>query len=620
MDKYIFITTSFLLLGCLQAKAIDEPKLDSLQTLLNHANKTDSIKYLLLVGEEYFAAEDYSQALDRFFICLKHAESLKNIAGIADAANNIGRVYYNMENFSTGLEYFKKALYHYKAENDEQRAGGVYNNIALVYYELDSVDLAIDYYKQALAIKEKHNDKLNVAAIYHNLGLVYINQNKFDEAINSMVSSKVIFEELGYSKHAANTTNNIGRAYYKKKDYEKALPYFIQGLEEAKKLHSPFLMMDNYKYQADCYGKMENYKSAYWYSNEYHNLKDSLLNIEKEKELAEIQSKYQNEIAESENRLLKKENEANTATIRLQYLFGIGIFIITLLSIVMAIIYYRGNQTKERANELLHKQKAEIEEKNMALSLLNDEITKQHDEIKTQKKKLEELNGIKDKLFSIISHEFRSPLNSLKGTLALLKIGAISPHELNLISRELTDKINSTSIFLDNLLNWAKSQMQGISARPTMINLREMAEENVQMLRSMADKKKINLQNNIREDCTAFVDPNMINLIFKNLISNAIKFSLRGGTIDLSAKIENDMNVITVTDDGIGMSPENLKMLFQVQTFTTRGTANERGTGLGLYITKNFIESNDGQIWVESQEGAGTTFTFTIPTRKQNPG
>lgn len=616
MKKHIFIIILFLFIGHLRTVAQEKSRLDSLQNLLNQADQIDSIKYLLLIGEEHFLAEDYSTALNIFFSCLKHAEAIHNVQGIADAANNIGRVYYNMENFPQGLEYFNKAKQNFELKDDEQSLGGIYNNIALVYYEMDSIDLAVTYYKQALVIKMKYEDKLDIAAISHNLGLVYMNQNKFDDAVKSMVSSRKIFLELGYDKHAANTTNNIGRAYFKNRKYTEALRYFKEGLEEAKKQNSPFLTMDNLKYQADCYGKMDNYEQAYWYSNEYHTLKDSLLNIDKEKQLAEIQAKYENEIEAQENDFLKKENEANAATIKMQYIIGIGIFIITLLAGTMAVIYYRGNQIKKKANDLLRIQKVEIEEKNDALSRLNLEITKQHDEIKTQKKELEELNGIKDKLFSIISHEFRSPLNSLKGTLALLKIGALSESELNIISRELTDKINSTSIFLDNLLNWAKSQMHGINARPVETNLWEIAEENVQLLKSMADKKKLRLENKIAEDCIAHVDQNMMNLIFKNLISNAIKFSLRGGVIEVFSQTENGTNTIYVRDNGIGMSKENLKMLFQLQTFTTRGTANERGTGLGLFITKNFIESNGGTIRAESVEGEGSTFIFTIPAKK----
>ncbi len=613
MKRILVISIFISLAGFYGTKAQNNTILDSLQNLLKEANQTDSAKYLLLIGEQYFIAENYSKSLDHFFPSLKRYEAKDDLDGIADASNNIGRVYYNMDNFEVALGYFSKALNYYEQIGDETSSGGVLNNLALIYYELDSIDLAIVNYQKALVIKEKFDDTLNIAAIYHNLGLVYINQKNFSKAIENLVSSRNIFLELGHERHAANTANNIGLAYYKNARYNEALQYFKKALIEAKKVNSSFLIMDNYKYQADCYAKMGLFKSAYSFSNKYYVQKDSLLNIDKEKEIAEIQAKYSNEIKEQENNLLKKENETKEATIRMQYLVGIGIIIISILAGFFAVIYYRANQTKMKVNDLLIKQKVVILEKNDVLSKLNKEISNQNKEILEQKKELEELNGIKDKLFSIISHEFRSPLNSLKGTLTLMKAGAISDSELEMISKDLTDKINSTSIFLDNLLNWAKSQMQGISARPVIVELKVLAEENIQLLKSLADKKKIRIKNKIPDNCKAYIDPNMMNLIFKNLISNAIKFSLKETVIEIYSEMNSKSHTISIKDSGVGISSKNIKLLFQLQSFTTRGTANERGTGLGLYITKNFVESNGGEIWVESVEGSGSIFKFTVP-------
>lgn len=595
--------------------ALGQPndKIDSLQHLLVTANQTDSIKLLLEIGLTYFETEDYPKSLDSYFSCLELAERIDDVLGSADASNSIGRVYYDTEDFEGGLEYFSEALRYYEILQNKEKQGGALNNLALIYYELDSIDLAIDYYNRALAIKEQSDNRLDLAAIYHNLGLVYMRRQKFEEAVSNLILSRDIFVELGYDRHAANTTNNIGRAFFKDGKYSEALRYFKEGLEEARQINSAFLIMDNYKYQSDCYAQMNNYSEAYHYANEHYIMKDSLLDIDKKKELAEIEAKYETDIATQENELLKKENEANAAVIKLQYLIGIGIVIITILSVILAFIYYRGNQTKLKANILLKEQKVEIEEKNAVLSNLNSEVTKQNEEIREQKRKLEELNGIKDKLFSIISHEFRSPLNSLKGTLALLKVGAIGKPELDLISKDLNDKINSSSIFLDNLLNWAKSQMHGIQVKPVVIDLHELVNENMQLLKSMADKKQLKIKNNTQDASKIYADANMLNLIFRNLISNAIKFSMHGGIIEIQSELDGDLICISIVDQGIGMTPENVRMLFQVQSFTTRGTANERGTGLGLYISKNFVESNGGHMWVQSEVGKGSVFNFTVP-------
>ena len=589
---------------------------DSITVLLEHANQSDSIKYLITLGTTSFEEEDYATALQQYFLGLKLAEASSNIHQAAYASNNIGRVYYDMENYKEGLIYLNKSLKYYQIENDKKSQGGIFNNIALIYYETDSIDRAIEYYQKALDIKKKFNEKLNIAAIQHNLGLVFIEQKDYAHAIQNLVSSRKIFEELGHSKHVANTTNNIGRAYYKNGEYDQALEYYKKGLEEAKKINSAFLVMDNYHYQADCYGKMNNYEQAFNYSNKYHALNDSVLNIDKKKELAEIHARFENEIEEQENKLLKKENEANAATIKLQYMAAAGILIIAVFVGILALNFYFGNKAKKKTNDILRAQKLEIEQQNKSLSTLNLELSE-------QKKEVEALNSVKDKLFSIISHEFRSPLNSLKGTLTLMEIGALSDEEITNISKELSDKINSTSIFLENLLNWAKSQMRGFNAIPEQVELKELTEENIELLRPIAAKKNIRLENNLPDDSNAFIDPNMINLILRNLISNAIKFSLSGGVIEVNSDKNEHYQTISIKDHGIGMTKETMNMLFKMHTFTTRGTANERGTGLGLYIAKNFVETNGGEIWVESEANSGSTFSFTIPTETektlQNP-
>jgi len=615
MSKYFFVCVFYFFLSFHETKSQDPIKVDSIKNLLIGANQEDSIDYLLQIGVQFFDQEDYVESLDYFFSCLRLSERISYETGSADAENSIGRVYYNLDNFKMALEYYNRALISYRNLDDNESEGGVLNNLALVYYELDSIDQATDFYTQALEIKKAFNDTLNIGAISHNLGLVYMQKGDFKKAIQNLHTSRDVFKQLGFDSYVANATNNLGRAHYRDKKYRSALRFLEEALSQAQSIGSAFIIMDNYQYQSDCYAKMQNFQKALTFSNLHHNMRDSLLNIDKKKEIAEIQAKYENEIEEQENMLLKKELEANASTIKLQYFVVIGTLIITLLVATLALIYYRSNLIKKKANQLLKAQKEEIESTNQVLSKLNNEITNQNIEIINSKKKLEELNGIKDKLFSIISHELRSPLDTLKGTLTLLQAGALSAKELNHISKELTDNINTTSIFLDNLLNWAKSQMHGIQGKPESVYVRKCAKESIELLRPMADKKKIKINNNINKTAEAFVDLAMMSLIFKNLISNAIKFSLSKGTITISSEEIDNLQTISITDEGVGMSVERIRMLFQLQSFSTKGTANEKGTGLGLYISKYFVEANGGHIWAESTEGTGSTFKFTIPIK-----
>ncbi len=232
----------------------------------------------------------------------------------------------------------------------------------------------------------------------------------------------------------------------------------------------------------------------------------------------------------------------------------------------------------------------------------------------TKSKELEELNKLKDKLLSVVSHDFRSPLNSLRGTLTLFLKGAISPEEMLMLASDLVEKLDNTYNLLENLLNWAKSQMQGLTIYPKELNLRKLSEDSVELLIPMADKKYLKIKNNIDPAFKVYADNEMVKLVFRNLISNAIKFSPSGEEIVLNATSEDHKVTIAIRDNGTGISNENQEKLFKQENFSTIGTSNERGMGIGLLLCKDFVERNGGSVWFESELGKGSTFYFTLPS------
>jgi len=240
------------------------------------------------------------------------------------------------------------------------------------------------------------------------------------------------------------------------------------------------------------------------------------------------------------------------------------------------------------------------------------------EELTSKSKELEELNQLKDKLLSIVSHDFRSPLNSLKGTLVLLMRGALSPDEFKMITKDLLDKLDHTYNLLENLLHWAKSQMEGMKVYPRTIDIHKIAEDCIELLAPIAEKKLVNLHNNIAAGSSAYADNEMIKLVIRNLASNAIKFSNASGTVQLSSEMQDGKLIISVKDVGTGISNENQEKLFKTESVTTSGTSNERGIGLGLLLCKDFVERNSGTIWFESEYMKGSTFYFTLPARKNS--
>jgi PAS domain S-box-containing protein len=247
---------------------------------------------------------------------------------------------------------------------------------------------------------------------------------------------------------------------------------------------------------------------------------------------------------------------------------------------------------------------------------LQFEITRRkeyEEQLQKQKEELAELNTLKDKLFSVVSHDFRSPLRSLKGTLSLYLQGAITPDEMHMLAGDLSEKLDITSNMLDNLLNWAKSQMKGVHMKKEQIDLYNITRDNLELQRSMTDKKKLEIVNKIEESSRAYADSEMIKVVLRNLISNAIKFSSVGDRIVIEAQKKNGTIITSIKDEGIGMDREKQKNLFSFDITSSPGTANESGIGIGLALCRDFINRNDGEIWVESIEDHGSTFYFSLP-------
>lgn len=254
----------------------------------------------------------------------------------------------------------------------------------------------------------------------------------------------------------------------------------------------------------------------------------------------------------------------------------------------------------------IFKQNEELKELNVNLEKKVEERTEQ----------LKELNATKDKFFSIIAHDLKNPFNTLIGFTELLKdnLEDYSTDKL----KEFIDILHETSkqsyALLENLLEWARAQTGRMTMNPENIDLSLITEENVSLLENNAAKKEVRLINNTSEGTVVYSDANMIRTVVRNLISNAIKYTKEGGSITTSATRKDKFIELAIADNGIGIKPQNLEKLFRIdENYSTRGTADEGGTGLGLILCKEFISKNGGEIWVESEFGQGSTFKFTLP-------
>jgi signal transduction histidine kinase len=267
--------------------------------------------------------------------------------------------------------------------------------------------------------------------------------------------------------------------------------------------------------------------------------------------------------------------------------------------------------TLEKENQRV--KQAELEREHEEKIRLEDEVRNRTIEIQQQNKALEEVNHVKDKLLSVVSHDIRGPLGSLHLALNLVKSGSLSAQEFQTVTEDLETRLTQTTEFIDNLLQWAKLQMRGETFEPDRLDLSKLADESVTLLEPECIQKHILLKNHIHESLEAYADLNMIRSVFRNLLTNAIKFTKPNGTIAINAYRIDRKIIISVADTGVGIPEKNRARLFTISSVTTQGTKQEKGTGLGLLLCKEFVEKNGGAIWFETQEGKGTTFYFSLP-------
>jgi signal transduction histidine kinase len=243
----------------------------------------------------------------------------------------------------------------------------------------------------------------------------------------------------------------------------------------------------------------------------------------------------------------------------------------------------------------------------------NEELYRYTQEIEKQKEELAELNNLKSKLFSVISHDLRTPLYGLRNLFKSVEQYDLPAEEIKVLIPDVVKDLHYTTDLMENLLQWAKSQMKGESLSPQLIDMNKLIHDVQQIVRLQAENKQVYLKTKADKPVYIYADKEMIEVVLRNLISNAIKFTPKEGQVIIDIKEEDELIEVLVSDTGTGMSEEAKNKLFGDEHFTTKGTSNESGTGLGLMICKEFLKKNGGDIHVESELGKGSTFAFTLP-------
>lgn len=554
------------------------------------------------MGRLYQRMSIYDKAQECFFEALNYYILTGNTNGIASVKNNIGIVHKKLNNLDIALEYYEQSLQIYTDQEGPSRGkASLLNNIGIIWYEKEDYEKALDHYSQSLDIYQDINYVQGIATTYNNLGLIYTRQGKFEDARDSYLRSAEINRSLDRTFSLANNYNNLGELYFLQEDYESALQQLDEALDMALNINAKELISENYLFHSRIYQETNDFEKSLLSYEIYDSYKDSIYTADASNKIARLQVRYNLEKQKNELDLLQKGHDLKQLQIERQQtmlLFYSGVALLLAFFGVVIFGLYRYKR----------KLKLTLQEKTEELKEANKELAK-------SERHLQKLNNTKDKFFSIIAHDLKNPFNALLGFSETLNQNYkdLSREQVYTYIDIIYKSATNLYLLLENLLEWSRNQTGNIIYKPELLNLKELVEREIDNIIANAESKSIKIRININSELKPFADKNLISTVIRNLLNNAVKFTHPGGTITVSASEKEEFIEASVSDNGIGIGKSEQKKLFNLDyNITTVGTNDEKGTGLGLILCKEFVEKNGGELRVESEAGIGSTFTFTM--------
>jgi len=523
----------------------------------------------------------------------------KNNSDEIDILNYFGKYYIQTKEYEQAYGYLDEAsnlLKDTPYKEGEARNLGLYLEISLDQKDLKKAD---NYLKKAEMASLKLRDSSQFFEVRNLMSLILSQKKEFNDAYAVLVKSLNFFRRTHHTLNEYATENLIGNLFTEEKNYELAHDHFMQCVVLSKKLGSSSLLSQTFNRLSTLDSLKGDYKQALEHYSDFMRLKDSLVRSEKDRQAFIFEARFANEKKNKENQVLLLEQSKNQVIIQ-QQLIGLFILFLALVGLIIILV---------KLQALNRQNKASLEE----VLVKNQEIVFKNQIIEEQRLRQEKINLVKDKLFSVISHDMRTPLTQLQGILSLMEENAMQMSEWTDLLPALKRNVQSSSEQLDTLLIWSKNQMQGFQTHISQFPIYNLAEKNHNLLRVSLEEKQINFSNSIDPELRIEADQEMIHIVIRNLLSNAIKFTPNGGHIYLSSSESDGMAQIRVMDTGVGIKEEDYEKIFEEIDFSTAGTLGEKGTGLGLKLCRDFLVMNRGDIKVESVFGKGSSFIFTIP-------
>jgi signal transduction histidine kinase len=556
--------------------------------LINESKALEDYKNTVLgyihLGAAFKLKGNLTQALDAYLEGAEIAASNNDFVSQADVYANIASLYTSNEDYKKSLVYYQDALELYTNKVDSIRLSSVYINYSYAAYKANMYDSAISLSNKAIYFAQFTKYDILSAYAQSNKALALAKIGRFSESESQFTAAMQIMESNEDNYGLSDCLIEIGGVYLEQGSLKKAISNLEKGYQIALTSGLKEQIQNGAKSLSAAYLEVGDLNKAMDFQSKYYNYRDSLINTEKIRELADLRTEFQVGQKQIEVDLLEQEK-------RTQQIVSYAMAAVILLIIVLAMVLYRTGRQRQLSNTLLAKQRDQ----------------------------LEGLNKTKDRFFSIISHDLRGPVNAFAGVAELIRCYIKDKAYDDLI--EVTEHIDQSSSqlsgLLDNLLNWAVSQQGQFPYAPEQVNISKMATELQGVFQNMSSAKNIQLVFEVPSETSAWVDRNSTMTIFRNLIGNALKFTESKGVITLSAATNEEQTTVKVRDTGVGIPADKLSSLFQLQEKkSTWGTDGEKGLGLGLQLAYEFAAMNKGVISVESEVGVGTTFTVALPVNK----
>ena len=554
----------------------------------------DALRLRILnnLAGEYGYKGDIAAALNGYLEGLELAEKTENKEMLSIINENIASLFASQKDYKHALIYYETVKKINNEIGNDLIKAETFSNLASIQADMGELDYAMFNINKAIAVFEKNSSPDWLAYAYETKGKVYLKQDKYKWALFWYKQSDILHQTLNDARGKIDLYNGMAAAYLGQGNdvlSEKfALEAFdisnkIQFLEGKQKCAKTLYTINKNKNQ---------YAEALAFHEIFQTLSDTLSRNENKKSLTMLKVKTEHDnqkmtlIAENERALAKQQNYVNAA------------LAILLIFIAITILVHRGQKIQKKLNVELKSNQEILESREMALS---------------------ESNETKTKLFSIIGHDLRGPIGALQGLLKMFKDGEISKNDFLEFIPKLRDDVDHIYFTLNNLLSWGYSQMNGSVTKPSVVDIESLVEININLLSEIAENKAIKIVSEISANTLTWSDSDQIDIVIRNLISNALKFTPANGVVTISSELKQDFWQIAVTDTGVGMDKMTQEKLFSKNAnITTYGTNNEKGTGLGLSLCKEMVEKNNGTIWVDSSLRKGSTFYFTLPKGENN--